>query len=178
MKHITYILIILLIVSCAGESKKSIKKPDNLITKDKMVDIIYDMSLVSAAKGINRKLVEQEGVHPEKYIYEKYGIDSLQFAKSNEYYTFNLDTYEEIYKRVKAKLEKDKKHYTDLAQIEDKERDSINKERKKNRDSISESQNLIKNSLPIKFDEVKTKPKAIGQTRNTDSLRKLRNRQN
>ena len=176
MKHLTYILVLLLIVSCGGEGKKRVKKPDDLIKKDKMVDIIYDMSLVSAAKGVNRKLMEQQGVHPDQYVYEKHGIDSAQFAQSNEYYAFDLDAYEEIYNKVKVKLEKDKKHYTELVQIEDKERDSINKERRKTRDSISENQKLIDNSTPFKLGG--TKPQPIGRIKNVDSLKKSRNRQN
>ena len=176
MKHLAYILVLLLIVSCGGQGKKRVKKPDDLIKKDKMVDIIYDMSLVSAAKGVNRKLMEQQGVHPDQYVYEKHGIDSAQFAQSNEYYAFDLDAYEEIYNKVKVKLEKDKKHYTELVQIEDKERDSINKERRKTRDSISENQKLIDNSTPFKLGG--TKPQPIGRIKNVDSLKKSRNRQN
>jgi len=178
MKYLSYIIVILLIISCGGEGKKRIKKPDGLIKKDKMVDIIYDMSLVSAAKGVNRKLMEQQGVHPDQYVYEKHGIDSAQFAQSNEYYAFDLDAYEEIYKKVKAKLEKDKQQYTELVQKEDEERDSINRERRKTRDSISENRKLMDNSMPLKLGEIKTKPQSKGQIKNVDSLMKSRNRQN
>lgn len=178
MKYIAYILMTLLIVSCGGEGKKRIKKPNDLIKKDKMVDIIYDMSLVSAAKGVNRKLMEQQGVNPEKYVYEKHGIDSVQFAQSNEYYAFDLDAYEEIYNKVKAKLERDKKVYTDLVQIEDRERDSLNREKRKTRDSLSEIRTKIDNRAPIEFDDIKTKSRPIGQIKNVDSLKKSQNRQN
>lgn len=178
MKHLARILVLLLMVSCGGEGKKRIKKPDGLIKKDKMVDIIYDMSLISAAKGVNRKLMEQQGVHPDRYVYEKHGIDSALFAQSNEYYAFDVDAYEEIYKKVKAKLEKDKKQYTELVQIEDKERDSMNRERRKTRDSISENQKLIDNPASIKLGDIKTKSQPIGQIKTFDSLKKSRNRQN
>jgi hypothetical protein len=157
-------------MSCGGQGEKRIKKPDNLISKSKMVDIIYDMSLVSAAKGVNRKLMEQQGLHPDKYVYEKHGIDSAQFAQSNEYYAFDLNTYEDIYKKVKFKLEKDKKYYSELVQKEDKKRDSINKERRKLRDSLKEQRDL--NGIQLKDKRV------IGQIKNVDSLKKLRNRQN
>ena len=170
-------MLILLIVSCGGEGKKRVKKPDNLIAKEKMVDIIYDMSLLSAAKGVNIRLMEQQGLHPDKYVYEKHGIDSAQFAQSNEYYAFDLDAYDEIYKKVKAKLEKEKKHYSDLVQVEDNERDSINRERKRTRDSITENRKKIDNSTPIKIGDTKTKLQPIGQIKNVDSLKKSRNRQ-
>jgi len=177
MKYLSYIMLILLIVSCGGEGKKRVKKPDNLIAKEKMVDIIYDMSLLSAAKGVNIRLMEQQGLHPDKYVYEKHGIDSAQFAQSNEYYAFDLDAYDEIYKKVKAKLEKEKKHYSDLVQVEDNERDSINRERKRTRDSLTENRKKIDNSTPIKIGDTKTKLQPIGQIKNVDSLKKSRNRQ-
>ena len=111
MKQLKYILLIVLIISCKNNSIDKPKKPDNLIPKDSMVEILYDISLVSSAKGVNKKLLENKGLVPEDYIYKKHNIDSLQFALSNEYYAFNLDTYEDIYNSVKLKLEEDKKHF-------------------------------------------------------------------
>jgi len=179
IKKTSYLFLMLLLVSCGGEGKKRIKKPDNLISKDKMVDVIYDMSLISAAKGVNRKLMEQKGVHPVKYIYEKFAIDSTQFAQSNEYYAFDLDAYEEIYKKVKGKLEKDKKHYSEVVQVEDKERDSINKERRKTRDSLKEQRDLNGVILGDKklIDVNKTRQKPARPLKNVDSLKRLRNQQ-
>jgi len=170
MKLISFIFFLLLFVSCGGEGKKRIKKPDNLISNGKMVDIIYDMSLISAAKGVNRKHMEQKGVHPDTYVYKKHDVDSTQFAQSNEYYAFDLNAYEEIYQKVKTKLEKEKKHFSDLVQVEDKERDSISKERLKTRDSLKG----IRDLGGIKFEG----KKPIGRLKNVDSLKKSRKRQN
>ena len=55
--------------------------PDNLISaEEKMVDILYDMSLISVSKGINKRILENNGMKPKKYILKKYNIDSLQFV--------------------------------------------------------------------------------------------------
>lgn len=171
IKQISYIFLIILIVSCAGESKKKVKKPDNLISKEKMVDVIYDMSLISAAKGVNRKLMEQRGVHPEKYVYKKHGIDSVQFALSNEYYAFDLDAYEEIYKEVKLKLTKNKKTYSELVQVEQKERDSLNKVNRRNRDSTKRQRLLTGEQLKVGNEKVKP----LNRLKTSDSLKKLKN---
>jgi hypothetical protein len=177
IKQISYVLFLLLLVSCGGEGKKRVKKPDNLIPKDKMVNIIYDMSLLSAAKGINRKLMEKQGVHPEQYIYKKYDIDSLQFVQSNEYYAFDLKAYDDIYKQVKIKLNKEKKHYTEMVLLEKKQKDSLGKALRKERDSISKHRNLndrtTKDIKILKSDNIKPKP--LGRLKKIDSLKKLRN---
>lgn len=169
-----YLLLMLLFVSCGGEGKKRIQKPADLISKDKMVDIIYDMSLLSAAKGVNRKLLEQKGIRPEQYIYKKYNIDSVQFAKSNEYYAFDLDAYDEIYVGVKVKLEKDRKSYSEVVEVENKVRDSLNRELKNNRDSRIENSKLEGKKI---LDLNKTKLKSTRPLKNVDSLKKLRNQQ-
>ena len=151
IKQLNYFLLLLLIFSCKNNSIDKPKKPDNLIPKDTMVEILYDVSLVSSAKGVNKKLMEEKGILPEDYIYKKHNIDSLQFALSNEYYAFNLKTYEDIYKSVKIKLEKDKNHFQKLIEIEQKTKDSLNKIKKKAKDSLKKTQkfdpiNEIKNS--------------------------------
>jgi len=135
MKQLKYFLLIVLIISCKNNSIDKPKKPDNLIPKDSMVEILYDISLISSAKGVNKKLLENKGIVPEDYIFKKHNIDSLQFALSNEYYAFNLDTYEDIYNSVKLKLEEDKKHFQTIVFVEQKEKDSLNKIKRK-QDSI------------------------------------------
>ena len=84
-KQLKYILLLLIVFSCKSNSIDKPKKPDNLISKDKMTEIIYDISLINSAKGVNKKLIENEGIIPVEYIYTKHNIDSLQFVLSNEY---------------------------------------------------------------------------------------------
>jgi Domain of unknown function (DUF4296) len=144
MKQLKYILIILLLVSCNNNSIDRPKKPKNLIKKDKMADIIFDMSIFTAAKGVNKKLIERKGILPEAYVYKKYNIDSLQFAQSNEYYAYNLDSYEEIYDKVKQKLKKQKAYYDSIIDIEAKQKRITNKKKRKVKDSLLENRKLLK----------------------------------
>jgi len=110
------ICLCLLIVSCNNFKKPN--KPENLISKDKMVEIIVDMTLLSSAKGSNKIILEVQGVLPEEYVYKRHNIDSVQFALSNEYYTFDIDEYESIYDKVSDSLTKLKTYYK---KIEDEE---------------------------------------------------------
>ncbi len=86
-----------------GCNNNSVEKPKNLIDKDKMVDILYDISLLEAIKsqningGITAKMEND-------YIYKKYKIDSIQFAKSNKYYASDLEEYKKMFEKVKEKL--------------------------------------------------------------------------
>ena len=139
LKNIVVIIVLcLLAVACDGSG--TIKKPDNLISKEKMSNILYDLYIINAAKGINRKLLENNGFVPETYFLTKYNIDSTQFADSNTYYAFNTEVYKVIVDEVKTRLEKEKEDYEELRKKEGQsaktKRDSINKQGRKKKDSI------------------------------------------
>ncbi len=116
------------------------KKPENLIAKDKMVNILFDVFVFNAAKGTERRSLDKHHVTPDVYIYEKYQIDSLQFVKSNEYYAYDVKAYEDIINEVEARLIAKKAVYeAEIEKEEDRRRerlDSIKKlgdDTKKNR---------------------------------------------
>ncbi len=101
MKRVV-ILIVLLIFSSCGE--KLIEKPEHLIPKDKMVEIITEVAILKAARGSNKHLMEEMGVTQTEYIFKKFAIDSAQFAESDAYYVSIPAQYEEIYTKVEALL--------------------------------------------------------------------------
>lgn len=142
MKKILFILaLVVLVFSC--ENKDRPPKPSNLISKDKMENILYDLYVINAAKGVNRKLLEDKGIVPETYILTKHQIDSAQFAESNAYYAFDPDLYKSIVEKVKNRLEKDKKTIEDLDKKADQKakrrRDSITRVNEQRRDSIKKA---------------------------------------
>jgi len=135
MKNLIYISITLLLVSCYDIRKP--KTPGDLIPKDKMVNIIIDMSLLNSAKGINKRTLENKGINLEQFIYDKHKIDSLQFATSNNFYAYNVEEYEAIYKRVQDSLTELKDDFTAIQKKREKARqrkDSIR--RAKTKDSV------------------------------------------
>ena len=51
------LLILIIFCSCGFVNDENLV-PDNLIAEEKMVDILYDMSLISVSKGINKRILE------------------------------------------------------------------------------------------------------------------------
>ncbi len=128
----TYLLLLLFLSSCYDVKKP--EKPEHLLTESEMVTVLVDMAIVSSAKGINKKLLEDNGIVPDEYIYEKNNIDSITFVKNNEYYAFNIKKYSEIYAKVKDSLTKLRDKYKAIEDKEVKEKekkDSIKREKKK-----------------------------------------------
>lgn len=141
-----YIILSLVFMFACNDSKiERPKKPSNLIKKDKMVQVLYDMAIITAAKGSHKRTIEDKGIVPEQLIFKKHEIDSMQFVLSNEYYSYDIDTYEEIYEEVRRKLSNERIIQDSLAKQErDKKRTSAS-DRKKKMDSISKP-----NSKPLR----------------------------
>lgn len=131
MKHFFYILIFFSLMGCNSVDRP--KKPKDLIPKNKMSEIMYDLYILNAAKGVNKKVLELNGIMPSDYVYKKYGIDSLQFAQSNTYYAYDTEVYAALVESVKANLEREKELYEKLTNEEQKVKDSIRKTDKKPR---------------------------------------------
>ena len=130
-----------MVLSCDKQNKP--KKPDNLIPEEKMEGILYDMYIINAAKGVNRKILQNKGIVPETYILKKHQIDSAQFAESNAYYAFDPDLYKSMVESVKTRLENDKKVFEALEKKEGKaaqrRRDSIKTANEQRKDSIKKA---------------------------------------
>lgn len=141
--------ILLAFTSCYKVKKPN--KPENLIPKDKMVSILIDMSIMSSAKGVNKKLLENNGIVPEAYIYEKHEIDSTMFAESNSYYAFDIETFDDIYKKVHDSLTVLRDKYKAIEAKEKKEKEKI--------DSARRAKIKAEKLLKKKNEKNRTKPK-------------------
>ncbi len=110
------LLIAFLFLSCSSE----VQKPDNLIPEDAMVEIFYDLAIMDAIKSHNPLSLETYGVQPDKYIYKKYGVDSLQFANSNKYYAADIKNYKSMYVKVNDRLKNEKAQVDEVLKKEGK----------------------------------------------------------
>lgn len=126
IKGKTFLLLVLFLSSCNKVIKP--EKPVNLLSEDKMVEVLVDMAIMSSAKGVNKKKFEENGIVPEEYIYKKHAIDSATFQLSNDYYAYRIKKYNNIYAKVKDSLTKLKDKYKAVADED--------KKAKKKKDSL------------------------------------------
>ncbi len=126
------LFVVFLVISC--QDIKKIEKPENLIAKDKMVNILTDVYISNASRSVNNKLLKEYHIRLDSIIYNKYQIDSLQFVESNAYYSSNLKTYTKIITRVQDRLillQKEKDSIYEIIEKEKKIEDSIKVQKKK-----------------------------------------------
>jgi vancomycin resistance protein YoaR len=99
-KLIVFFIAILFVTSSC--KKEIVEKPKNLIERSKMVDIIYDLALLEAAKSQTAGTLE----YPKTALFlkQKYKVDSLTFAQSTKYYASDMKNYKKMYDEVKERL--------------------------------------------------------------------------
>ena len=137
MKRILCIAGLAILFSC--ESKLNYEKPKDLIPKDEMIDLLYDMHLAVGTSNVRNKNFEKDRNYMS-LVYEKYNIDSTRFAISNIYYTSRVDEYEEMFEEVERRLE-------ELHLMYESERDSIIRERERkilNKENLESSSEIKK----------------------------------
>lgn len=99
--RLLFLLFLLLGISCG---KKLLEKPENLIPKEQMADILCDMALLNSINRSYSQVLVENDLRVMPFLFEKYGVDSLQFAQSDLYYASIPAEYQKIYDQVEARL--------------------------------------------------------------------------
>jgi hypothetical protein len=121
MKKVLLLFIIITLLAC---QKTGVEKPDNLIDRDKMITILYDISMLEAVKTQNIG-GQLSSVDINTFIFKKYKIDSLQLVKSNKYYASDIADYKKMHQKVKDKLEEEIKKVEEKSKPTGKSKDTL-----------------------------------------------------
>jgi len=97
MKNIIGLLVVLFFWSC---SNKPVSKPDQLLDEEVMENILFDLSILQATQSSMPNKLDEKGINPETFIYEKYKIDSVTYYQNKLYYASNTKKYKKIHKKV------------------------------------------------------------------------------
>jgi len=125
-KYIIFIALLTLVISCKEEIK-----PNRLIEKEVMVNIMYDLSILQAVKYQNPTSIDSFKINARDFVYKKYRVDSLQFAQSNIYYSTNNEQYKEMFNQVVDRINNEKTAADSLVKLEIKKKSNINKTKMK-----------------------------------------------
>lgn len=123
-KKLGYIFVILSFVSmffACGPKPDEIAKPDNLIAKDTLALMFYDIHMIDAALTTN--VVTPRGVYSRFNLYqsmfEKYNRTEDDFNTTIRYYVLNdIDQLDKVYENVLARMNKEQGELTKAIQEE------------------------------------------------------------
>ena len=163
-KFLFIVLVLFLSVSC---KKELVKEPAKLIEKEKMIDIIYDLSLLEAIKYQQPLSLDSVESNPARFIFKKYKVDSLQFVQNNMYYAADYDSYKEMFDEINARLDKEKKNTEIKLKAEEKKAAKAKKAADAKKTAEAKKNKLKETSK----DSVKNK---IVKKVNIDSIKRMR----
>lgn len=126
MERYLTVFFCLLVISCGN---KLMEEPENLIPREKMSDILYDMALLDAIDNSYPQVLSENDLQVMEFLYEKYGIDSLQFVQSDLYYASVPAEYQKIYEAVEERLTQKRDSISEvIRQGQSKASDSLDRE--------------------------------------------------
>jgi hypothetical protein len=124
LKILLYVFL-LAFLSCKQEK---VKRPSKLIEEEKMIDIIYDISILNAINSVNPGALVDNNINSSTYIFKKYKIDSLQFAENSAYYASDLKNYKKMYEKVENRIIENKKLADSILKVKQDEENKKAKE--------------------------------------------------
>ncbi len=108
MKFFCFLLFtVFLLFSCSREVKVIDEKPDNLIEREKMIEILTELSIVESIYQMKYVQVSRyESLLSEKAdsIFNKFGVDKVIFDENMNYYLTDQEDMALIYGKVKENI--------------------------------------------------------------------------
>ncbi|MEL7271148.1 MAG: DUF4296 domain-containing protein [Bacteroidota bacterium] len=104
------VLLFLMVVGCA---EKVVEPPADVIPREKMITVLYDLALLNATNSSFRNVMQKQNKQMMELLYERHDIDSLQLAQSDLYYASKPLEYEYIYEQIESRLKKKQKSLED-----------------------------------------------------------------
>lgn len=104
--NVFLLLLISLFFSCDPEPlEKNMPKDEEIVSQEKMTEIIIDLNLIDAAIKANRHNIDS--IHTNAFfesVLEKYKLSEEQLNKNLKYYTQRPYEMEQIYEKAIAKM--------------------------------------------------------------------------
>ncbi len=102
MNKILVSFILFFLISCSSELKLK-DKPKNLISKDSMVVLLKDLSILESHINLKYPQIQTSYktiINSSELIFKKYNIDTNRFNSSMEYYIVHQKDMQAIYSQV------------------------------------------------------------------------------
>jgi hypothetical protein len=121
-----FVILFVAVLAFAACDKLPVEKPENLIKKGKMIDMLVDIHIAEATyKHMRYDSVFKNSSEADFYysILEKYGVPDSVFEKSFVFYASTPKNFEKMYRKVMNKLSEKEQQYSgrknELLEFED-----------------------------------------------------------
>lgn len=118
LRNWAFILLMVLWISCSD-------RPRNVLSEDKMVDLLVDMELTEAYANTQYSSYMKEKNELGKKVLKKHGVSEETLDTTLAWYGRNMDQYAELFDKVDKKILQRKKKYMDIETDVIKEPDNL-----------------------------------------------------
>jgi hypothetical protein len=133
-----------LILSGCSDVQKH-EKPENLIPKDKMVEVYTDMIILDALDRTSPRTLKSFEVEISDHILKKFNLDSTTLAQNIAYYNLEFETNAEIYDKVTKNISEKKDEIDSIVNL----RDSLKREERKLKNKIKNDSIIPQNKKSL-----------------------------
>ena len=105
IRKVAILLSCFFIVACAEEKKLEI--PVNVLSKEKMAEVMVDIHLLEATMGLNTNNADRsnpEDPAPTFSVFNKHNTTKVQYDSSFVFYSYHPDLFTEVYREVLESL--------------------------------------------------------------------------
>src|SRR5688500_10614741 len=102
MKWLLCIFLTVFLLSCSGD-----KIPEEILPRDKMIDVMIDIHLAEAAISTQQIYGENANQKAADYydrVFRQHGIRKEEFRKSFDWYTAHPEIFKEVYDELIVKM--------------------------------------------------------------------------
>tara|TARA_B100000767_G_scaffold275787_2_gene315642 strand:- start:16065 stop:16424 length:360 start_codon:yes stop_codon:yes gene_type:complete len=101
MKSSLILFVATFCLACDGSTP--VIEPEKKISREIMEDIFYDLTVMKSVQNSNDLNEEFKSYLGVQYIYEKYGIDSLQLIQNQMYYVQKPKLMKKIFQNLEVR---------------------------------------------------------------------------
>ena len=101
------------------------RRPRNVISEDKMVDLMVDMEIAEAYVSTTHSASGTERIEMGKRVLKSHDISEEQLDTTLAWYGRNMDEYTKLFEKVDKEIEKRQKKYTEVPGLMPKESDNL-----------------------------------------------------
>lgn len=121
LQKYVYLFLFISFFSC-GEN--IISKPERLLSKQEMENLMYDLAIIDALRDVDYRLIDTLAPNLQEIIYKKHNVDCTLVVNNMIYYSSLPKEYDKIIKNVENRLKKERESLSEETKKEESNKEN------------------------------------------------------
>ena len=121
LQKYVYLFLFISFFSC-GEN--IVSKPERLLSKQEMENLMYDLAIIDALRDVDYRLIDTLAPNLQEIIYKKHNVDCTLVVNNMIYYSSLPKEYDKIIKNVENRLKKERESLSEETKKEESNKEN------------------------------------------------------